>query len=246
MADEVARRAELADNLGEVRGRLEQACAAAGRNVGEVSLVAVTKTWPAADVVALAELGIRDVGENRDQEAAAKHAVCLESSVAGIKDVRWHFIGQVQTNKARSIARYSDIVQAVDRSAVVVALSRGAEAAQRRVGVCLQVSLEQGPAGEQSPARGGVMPRDVEGLADEVESAPHIDLLGLMTVAPLGEEPRSAYERFAGVVEDFQRNHPQATLVSAGMSGDLEAAVASGATHVRIGTALLGHRPKVR
>jgi pyridoxal phosphate enzyme (YggS family) len=225
------RRAELAANLAEVRARIDAACAAAGRDPAGMTLVVITKTWPADDVRLLAGLGVRDVGENRDQEAAPKAAAC-----AGL-ELRWHFVGQLQTNKAKSVVRYADVVHSVDRPHLVRALATAAEQAGRRVGCLVQVRLET------AQGRGGAGPDDVLALADQIDGAAALDLLGVMAVAPLGEPPEPAFARLAEVAAALRRAHPDATWVSAGMSGDLEAAVAAGATHVRVGTAVLGRRP---
>jgi hypothetical protein len=225
------RLAELGANLAGVRARLDAACAAAGRDPAGVSLVAVTKTWPAEDVRRLAALGIRDVGENRDQEARPKAAACAELGLV------WHFVGQLQTNKARSVTGYADVVHSVDRPRLVAALDRGAEQAGRQVGVLLEVRLD----GEQG--RGGAAPDDVSALAGLVAGSSALRLLGVMGVAPLGADPAPAFARLAAAAAALRAEHPQATWVSAGMSGDLEAAIAAGATHVRVGTALLGRRP---
>lgn len=225
------RRAELAANLAEVRARIDAACRAAGRDPAEVALIVVTKTWPADDVRLLADLGVRDVGENRDQEAAPKAAACTGLGL------RWHFVGQLQTNKAKSVVRYADVVHSVDRPHLVRALAAAADAAGRRVGCLVQVRLEP------VEGRGGAAPGDVLSVADQIDGSPALDLLGVMAVAPLGEPPEPAFARLAEVAAAVRREHPAATWVSAGMSGDLEAAVAAGATHVRVGTAVLGRRP---
>jgi pyridoxal phosphate enzyme (YggS family) len=196
-----------------------------------VVLVAVTKTRPASDVRLLRDLGLADMGENRDQEARAK--------AAEVTGVRWHFVGAVQTNKARSVASYADVVHSVDRPQLVAALSAGAERAQRRLEVLLQVSLDG------DPARGGARPVDVPSLAAAAAAAPGLRLAGVMAVAPLGGDPAAAFAELAGVRAQLLEQHPDATAMSAGMSGDLEQAVAHGATHVRVGTALLGARPAV-
>ena len=225
------RRAELAANLAEVRGRIDAAGRAAGRDPAEVTLIVVTKTWPADDVRLLADLGVRDVGENRDQEAAPKAAAC-----PGL-GLRWHFVGQLQTNKAKSVVRYADVVHSVDRPHLVRALAAAADGAGRRVGCLVQVRLEP------VEGRGGAAPDEVLAVADLIDGAAALDLLGVMAVAPLGEPPEPAFARLAEVAAAVRREHPDATWVSAGMSGDLEAAVAAGATHVRVGTAVLGRRP---
>jgi len=231
VADAPDRRAELVEALDAVERRLAAACTAAGRRREEVLLVAVTKTRPASDVALLAELGVTDVGESRDQEAAAKAA-----ELAGLP-LRWHQVGRLQRNKARSTARWASCVQSVDRVPLAEALSDGAVRAGRELDVLLQVSLDG------DPERGGALPQDVPALADAVAAAEGLVLRGVMAVAPLGEDPAPAFGRLAALAAELRAHHPQAVAVSAGMSGDLEAAVAAGATIVRVGTALLGHRP---
>ncbi len=236
MAGELSRRAELADNLAAVRARVDAACAAAGRNPAGVTLVAVTKTWPASDVMHLAALGVRDVGENRDQEAVAKTAAC---AAAGVGDLRWHFVGRLQTNKARSVAAYAEVVHSLDRPGVVAALSEGAERAGRTLGALVQVDL--GAPGASS-GRGGALPAGVPALADAIAAAPGLRLLGVMAVAPLGSPAGPAFARLAEVAVRLRAAHPGAGWISAGMTGDLEEAVQFGATHVRVGSGLLGVR----
>jgi pyridoxal phosphate enzyme (YggS family) len=231
------RRAEIAANLDRVEARIAAACRAAGRDRAEITLVAVTKTFPADDVGHLAALGVREVGENRAADAAEKVAACRE---AGLTDLTWHFVGQVQTNKAALVADCCDVVHSVDRARLVTALDKGAGAAGRRLRVLVQVDL----AGTEG--RGGAAPADVPAIAAAVADAEHLDLAGVMAVAPLDEDPGEAFGRLAEVAEALRREHPGAVVVSAGMSGDLEAAVARGATHLRVGTALLGSRPPLR
>lgn len=236
------RRDELAANLAKVERRIADACAAAGRSREEVTLVVVTKTYPASDVRILSELGVRHVAENRDQEAAPKAAECADLPLT------WHFVGQLQTNKVRSVVGYADVVQSVDRARLVTALSKEAVRAGREVGCLIQVALDAGK--RDRGERGGVAPEGVEELADLVARSEGLRLDGLMTVAPLTGEyagrQRAAFERLMDLSTDLRRAHPAATMVSAGMSGDLEDAVAAGATHVRVGTAVLGVRPRLR
>lgn len=224
----MSRREELAHNLADVQERIAAACRAAGRARSEVTLVAVTKTWPASDALLLRELGVTELAENRDQEAREK--------AAQVPGVRWHFVGSLQTNKARSVASYAQVVESVDRAVLVDALSAGAVRAGRELDVLLQVSLDG------DPARGGALPADLGALADQVSSAPGLTLRGLMAVAPLGADPAEAFARLHALHLRLRTAHPAATVLSAGMSGDLEAAVAAGATHVRVGTAVLGPR----
>jgi pyridoxal phosphate enzyme (YggS family) len=227
-ATPAGRRDELAANLARVEERIAAACAAAGRARHEVLLLGVTKTWPASDAALLRDLGVVDLGENRDQEAREK--------AAAVTGVRWHFIGRLQSNKAASVASYSDVVHGVDRSRLVEALDAGARAAARRLDVLLQVSLDG------DPERGGALPADVPALADQVEACPGLRLRGVSAVAPLGADPVPAFATLRRISDDLVRRHPAAVMISAGMSGDLEQAVAAGSTCVRVGTALLGAR----
>ncbi|MGD9961272.1 YggS family pyridoxal phosphate-dependent enzyme [Nocardioides sp.] len=232
-----SRRAELEANLGVVRDRIATACTSAGRDPGEVTLVVVTKFFPASDVRLLAELGVRDVGENRHQEAQAKAAACADLGL------RWHFIGGLQSNKADAVASYADVVESVDRLKLVSGLQRGAHARAHALDCLLQVSLDEPGSGDQ---RAGAAPDELPALAQAVTGSSMLTLRGLMAVAPLGADPDEAFARLAGIAADFRADHPAATWLSAGMSGDLEAAVRSGATHVRIGSAVLGPRPLIK
>ncbi|WP_322919493.1 YggS family pyridoxal phosphate-dependent enzyme [Nocardioides renjunii] len=233
-----ARRDELAASLDAVRRRIAVACTGAGRGEDDVALVVVTKFFPASDVRLLADLGVTDVGENRHQEAEAKAAECADLGL------RWHFIGGLQSNKAAAVARYADVVESLDRAKLVGPLSRGAQARPggEQVDVLLQVSLD--PPGADH--RAGADPDDLVELGRRVDDAEGLQLRGLMAVAPLGQDPADAFTRLAGMREAFLLEHPGATELSAGMSGDLEAAIAHGATHVRVGSAVLGPRPRVQ
>lgn len=227
---------EIAAGLAETRERIALAAKAAGRPAADVHLVVVTKFFPASDVRILAGLGVTDVGENRHQEAAAKAAECADLGL------RWHYIGGLQSNKAAAVAGYADVVESVDRSSLLPRLSRGAGERGQILDVLLQVSLD--PPGREG--RAGADPGDVRDLAAEVETTDGLRLRGLMAVAPLGEEPEQAFVRLARIREDFLVEYPEATVLSAGMSGDLEQAIAHGATHVRVGSAVLGQRPTVK
>jgi pyridoxal phosphate enzyme (YggS family) len=235
------RRDEIATNLAKVEERIAAACAVAGRARDEVTLIVVTKTFPASDVRILSGLGVRHVAENRDQDAAPKAAECSDLPLT------WHFVGQLQTNKVRSVTGYADVVQSVDRSRLVTALSREAVRAGRELGCLVQVALDADESGRGE--RGGVGPGGVAELADLVAGAEGLRLDGLMTVAPLTGEyagrQQAAFERLMDLSTDLRRNHPTANMVSAGMSADLEQAVAAGATHVRVGSAVLGVRPRL-
>jgi PLP dependent protein len=236
--DPGGRAAEVAASLARVRARIEASCRAAGRDLNAVTLIAITKTFPASDIRVLSRLGVRDIGENRDREAAAKAAAC-----ADLRDqITWHFVGQLQTNKAGSVARYADVIHSVDRPRLARALGAAAGRAGRRLRCLVQVSLDG------DPARGGAVAGQVPGLADEVASTDGLELGGVMAVAPLAAEsvpggPLAAFERLAEIAAVVRAGHPGAVMISAGMSADLEDAIAAGATHVRVGTALLGGRP---
>lgn len=230
------RRAELAAALREVNGRIARACAAAGRPANEVTLVAVTKTYPASDVVLLAGLGVTEVGENRDQEAAPK----AEAVRAAGASPRWHFIGQLQRNKARSVARYAGVVESVDSVRLAEALARAAVERPEPLDALVQVSIDG------DTARGGAAGDDVWRVSDSVATADTLRLGGIMAVAPIDWEPDRAFALLRGISERLIKTYPYATTISAGMSGDLEAAVRHGATHVRIGTSLLGMRNLLR
>ena len=230
--DEDERRDELRENLAGVRARIAAACAAAGRPASEVSLVAVTKTFPVSDIRLLSQLGVTDVGENRDQEAAPKAA---QASAMRLP-LTWHFVGQLQVNKAASVASYADVVHSVDRLRLVSALGRRALAGGRELRCLIQVGLDE------AEGRGGARPGEVAGLAEAIQAEPGLWLAGVMAVAPLGAPARPAFGRLREIAGAVRAQYPQATAISAGMSGDLEDAIAEGATLVRIGTALLGGR----
>ena len=230
-----SRRDELAVRLTAVRQRIAAACQAAGRDPADVTLIAVTKTFPASDVRLLSELGVCDVGENRDAEAAPKAAQCADL------DLIWHFIGQLQTNKAASVVRYATFVHSVDRLRLIRALGTAARRAEAVVQCLVEVSLDG------DPARGGAVAGEVPALAEALAAEPGLVLAGVMAIAPLGMAPRAAFGLLLDSAVAVRAVRPGATVISAGMSGDLEDAVAAGATHLRIGTALLGDRgPGVR
>jgi pyridoxal phosphate enzyme (YggS family) len=221
--------------LTAVRQRIVAACQAAGRDPASVTLIAVTKTFPASDVRLLSELGVGDVGENRDAEAAPKAAQCADL------DLTWHFIGQLQTNKAASVVRYASFVHSVDRVRLIRALGTAARRAERVVQCLVEVSVDG------DPARGGAVASEVVALAEALAAEPGLVLAGVMAIAPLGMAPARAFAALLESAAVVRAVRPAATVISAGMSGDLEDAVAAGATHLRIGTALLGDRgPGVR
>jgi pyridoxal phosphate enzyme (YggS family) len=245
-----ARLQEVAAGLARVRDRIGAACAAAGRDAGEVTLIVVTKTYPAADVLLLAGLGVTDVGENRDQEAAGKAAEVRAAGAGGPAErLRWHFVGQLQRNKARSVVRYADVVQSVDSVRLATALGEAAgRLRDRPLDVLVQVSIDG------DPRRGGALrtadaagdrDRAMAAVADAVAAAPALRLRGLMAVAPMTWAPDDAFARLAEIAAGLRADHPEATVLSAGMSDDLEPAVANGATHVRVGSAVLGKRARL-
>jgi PLP dependent protein len=225
-----SRREELAARLAAVRDRISAACDAVGRKPEDVTLIAVTKTYPASDVRLLNGLGVRDFGENRDAEAAPKAAQCADL------DLVWHFVGQLQTNKAASVARYATFVHSVDRIRLIRALGTAAHRAGRVIECLIEVSLDG------DPARGGALAGQVPGLAEDLMNEAGLVLAGVMAIAPLGLPPADAFARLLDSAAAVRAVRPAATVISAGMSGDLEDAIAAGATHVRIGTALLGDR----
>jgi len=227
------RRAEIAARLQQVRGRIADACGEVGRSAEDVTLTVVTKFFPASDVRLLAELGVRDVGENKHQEAEIKARACADLGL------RWHFIGQLQSNKAAAVAAYADVVESVDRKKMLKGLSKGAHLRDRTLDCLVQVDLDETP----DPNRGGTPPGEVLQLAEQVASAEGLRLRGLMAVTPLGADPEASFEKLVTLAAEVRTVEPSATWLSAGMSGDLEEAVKAGATHVRIGSAVLGPRP---
>ena len=237
-----ARTQELAERLDRVRRRLDAARVAAGRT-DEVDLVVVTKFHPVADVARLARLGVRELGENRVQEAAAKVADLAATEPDLAAGVRWNMIGHIQSNKAAAVAGWADRVHSVDSAKVATGLEKGrARAAAGREGVdplpvLLQLSLD----GDTS--RGGVTRDDLPALAHHVAGLAHLRLAGLMVVPPLEGDAAAHFADAAEVRQALMSDHPAADQFSAGMSGDLEAAIDAGSTCVRVGTAILGPRP---
>jgi pyridoxal phosphate enzyme (YggS family) len=217
-------------------GAGRRACAASGREPGEITLVVVTKTYPATDIALLAGLGVRDIGESRHQEAAAKHEDLADAGPGGAQ-LRWHFIGRLQSNKARAVAGYADVVHSIDRVSLLEPLARGARESGRTVECLVQVSLDG------DPGRAGARPADVPALAAAIAACDGLVVRGVMAVAPIEGSAEDAFTLLPGLRQELLAEHPGAAVISAGMSGDLEAAVACGATHLRVGTAILGARP---
>lgn len=233
------RRAELVTALGAVRARIADACAAANRDPRSVTLVAVTKTYPAADVAALARMGVLDVGESRDQEARAKVADTA-ALLTGSALPTWHFVGRLQSRKCRSVASYAGAVHSLDRVELAAKLADGVAAAGRpALDVFIQVSLDG------DPDRGGVAAERIPELAAAVAGTEQLRLRGLMAVPPIGADPDREFARLADISTALHDEHPGAGCISAGMSDDLEAAIRHGSTHVRVGSALLGRRSPV-
>ena len=231
-SDEAGRRSEISARLRQVQERIGAACLSAGRSADEVTLVAVTKTYPVSDIRLLTELGVTDIGENRDQEAAPKAAGCAAFGLP----VTWHFVGQLQTNKCRSVASYADVIHSVDRLRLVSALGGRASANGRVITCLVQVSIDG------DPERGGAFGDQIPLIADALAGEDGLILGGVMAVAPQDMAADAAFGKLREVAEEMRGRHPAAAMISAGMSGDLEEAIGAGATHVRVGTALLGGR----
>ncbi len=221
----------LAERLAAVRSGIADAARTAGRAPEDITTVVVTKFHPAGLVRELRALGVHDFGESRHQEAREKVA-----ELSGL-DLTWHFVGQLQSKKARQAAAYSSVIHSVDRAGLVTALASADRMADRMIECFLQLNLTD------DPARGGAAPAELAPLAEHVLATEGLRLLGVMAVAPLGEEPRSAFARVRAASERLQTIAPAATAISAGMSGDYREAILEGATHLRIGTAITGNRP---
>ena len=238
------RESELATALAALRDRLAAAAQTAGRDVADVELLPITKFFPASDVAILWRLGCRSFGESREQEASAK--IAEFQALTGATDVRWHMVGQIQRNKAKHIAAWADTVHSLSAAKVAAALDRGALQAiddglrTGPVNVFVQISLDG------DTERGGVDVGDhaaVDAICAQVAGADGLRLVGLMAIPPLGVDPDEAFAALAAEHRRVRTVHPGATQLSAGMSGDLEAAVRHGSTCVRVGTALMGSRP---
>lgn len=234
MTDE--RTAEIATGLAGTMARVRDAVTAAGRT-DMVDLVVVTKTFPSSDLAILTSLGVTDIAENRDQEARAKREELPDDPV-----LRWHMIGRVQRNKAASLASWADTVDSLDRIEIVEPLGASALALGRRIEVLVQVALDP----VEREGRGGIAPSQAIDLAAAIATQPALILRGVMGIAPYPGDPGEAFERLAAVAAGLRERWPEATCISAGMSGDLEIAIAHGATQVRVGGAILGQRARVQ
>lgn len=220
------RRDEIAANLARVQGEIESAATSVGRSADEITLIAVTKTFPISDAQILASLGVKDFGENRDSDGAEKAA-----AISG----RWHFQGQIQTNKLKSISTWADVIHSIDDLRHIEIIESKME--KPSIDIFIQVSLD----GAQG--RGGVAPEQLSQIADAAVKAEKTNLLGIMAVAPLGQVPSIAFEKLAAIHATFKANYPQSPYLSAGMSSDFQEAISFGATHIRIGSSILGLRP---
>lgn len=230
------RRAYLSRRVSQTKARIADAAVRAGRSASDVTLIAVTKTWPSSDVRLLAALGVTDVGENKAKELVDKVAECQELPLT------WHFVGQLQRNKVKQVVPLVDMIHSVDRSALVSAIDRAVAASDESPMKCLvQVNLD--PSAIEG--RAGVAPGEALRLADEVARAEHLTLAGVMAVAPRGLDPQPAFDLLRDVSGRITDQHRSATVISAGMSGDFVPAIAAGATHIRLGSALLGERAEL-
>jgi pyridoxal phosphate enzyme (YggS family) len=225
---------ELAQRYNQIVEQVAAAAAASGKNASDITLVVVTKNHPPQLVFDLLALGARDFGENRDQEAAPKAQEVLASSS---EEMRWHFVGQLQTNKVRSVLDYADAIHSLDRESLLVELQKRTVGRAKALGVFIQVNLTE------DPARGGVPVDDLDAFATQVLESKGLLLEGLMGVGGLDKDPKIEFDRLATLSSKLQSIAPDAKSLSMGMSADFEAAIGFGATHLRIGTAITGKRP---
>jgi pyridoxal phosphate enzyme (YggS family) len=225
---------ELAQRYNQIVEQVASAAAASGKSASDITLVVVTKNHPPQLVFDLLALGARDFGENRDQEASPKAKEVLTSSSEAM---RWHFIGQLQTNKVRSVLEYADLIHSLDRESLLVELQKRTMDRPQPLGVFIQVNLTE------DPARGGVGVNDLEAFATKVLGSQGLRLEGLMGVGGLDKDPAVEFERLAGLSAKLQILAPESRGLSMGMSSDFEVAIGYGATHLRIGSAITGKRP---
>ncbi|MGO3146915.1 MAG: YggS family pyridoxal phosphate-dependent enzyme [Leucobacter sp.] len=230
MADVTPDESELGDRIAAVRSRVEEVCASVGRSSEELTLIVVTKFHQASLVRQLVRLGVTDVGENRHQEAQEKARELTDL------DVNWHFIGQLQTKKAKQAAQYASAIHSIDRARLVDSLA----SIDHTIDAFVQINLTD------DPGRGGADPRLIETLTEQILETETLRLRGVMAVAPLEEPAAAAFERLAGYSLRVRALAPDATSISAGMTHDYAEAIAAGATHLRIGSAITGNRPEAR
>jgi pyridoxal phosphate enzyme (YggS family) len=225
------RKAQLSERLAQINHQIIEACKKANRDVNEITLIAVTKNFPASDVEILAQLGIKNVGENKDQEAKEKFKEVQA-------ELNWHFVGQLQTNKVKSVLQYASYIHSVDRPRLAAEINKVAQNLGQVAKVFLQVDL-----GGDDPNRAGVAPAELAQFSEQISQMSNIEVVGLMAVAPLAVEPRAAFDHLSAIQSEFLKTNPTARLLSSGMSEDFEVAIEFGATHLRIGSLLLGVRP---
>ena len=225
---------QLAERYRSVKERIAASCSAAGRLHDDVKLVVVTKNHPASLVEQLYDLGHRQFGENRDQEAGPK---ARELAEGGRADAQWHFVGQLQSNKVRTVLAYASCIHSIDRASLVKELSKQLVNKDLEITGFIELNLTE------DPARGGVEPENLAQLAESVLQIPQIKLLGVMAVAGLGVDPRVDFEKTLLASEKLREIAPSANQLSMGMSEDFELAVEMGATHIRVGSAITGPRP---
>lgn len=224
----IERKSEISTNLATVTERITAAAKKVDRNPSDIKLIVVTKTFPITDLQFLYELGVRDFGENRDQEASQKVSELPN-------DINWHFQGQIQSNKLKSITSWASYIHSVDQLKYAKMISD--YAGDQKKSIFLQVSLDEIPE-----SRGGVDPSKLHQLASAVSHFSNLNLMGLMAVAPLDESTDQAFARLSKYHQLFVEQFPEARFLSAGMSGDYESAILHGATHIRIGSSILGNR----
>jgi pyridoxal phosphate enzyme (YggS family) len=225
------RKDSIAENLNNVRRGIDDVAIAVGRAPSDITLIVVTKTYPSSDIEILHSLGITNIGENRDQEARSKFPLVNA-------ELSWHHIGQLQRNKVKSVLTWADVIHSIDRSDLVMEVGRRAG---RPVDIFLQVSLDSDSIG-----RAGALESELKRLGDTCAQFEYLRLQGLMAVAPLQVPAAQAFERLREIHLKFMEDFPHASALSAGMSQDYEEAIKFGATHVRIGSSILGSRPFVR
>ena len=228
----MSRKDQILSNLESVKEKISAAAQAAGRSPSEITLIAVTKTFPVSDLEILYELGVRNFGENRDQEAAPKVGVLPA-------DITWHFQGGIQSNKLKSISTWASVIHSVDEFKYAQMISQFSVGKTKEI--FIQVSLDTLPQ-----SREGVDPADLMQLAEQIKSLPNLEVKGLMAVAPLDQPTEQAFVRLQQIQQKFIQLYPAASSLSSGMSGDYELAISLGATHVRIGSSILGNRSPIK
>lgn len=227
----------LAERYDAVKERVGTAARQASRGIDEIELIVITKNHPSALVIELLQLGARNFGENRDQEAKPKALEVSEDISAQGIDYRWHFVGQLQSNKVKSALSYASVIHSLDRESLLTSLAKVAAEKNSPTEVFIQLNLTD------DPERGGIAPAKLEKFAEQVMAQPSLKLLGVMGVAALDRDPAIDFETIRVSSERLQSLAPKAKYISAGMSEDFEIAIKHGATHLRIGSAITGNRP---